>query len=295
MSSIPDVSATTRPELVFSHGAVKPYAVGHVGLEKGLWIMNRKLISIAALLLPVAFISAQHPIPDSPNDIDSRLAIQMNELAGHIESLEDAQRLVDIVVVEFLNKLPPRWKTRSLRNRIALNEYQSAGNPRALISEQSIADAWNDYLREIGAPEQNFVTPLEIHTLRDGHYFSSRLTWSHGVQNIWTAPNIYAIDSDGKLVGGCRALETLRIIWVLDNYPESLRIARELVKKGVLLSDTKTIPAMPPASSQQSYGTVRSEVASNSVAAAEVRYLREHGEDALNHAIRGLLKNLFPR
>ena len=82
------------------------------------------------------------------------------------------------------------WATNTLRDRLALAEYQSAIDPTKLISEQRIADAWNKYVREIGAPEEALVNIAEIHNLRDAFYVEAQLLWSRGSQSIWTMPDI---------------------------------------------------------------------------------------------------------
>src|SRR5271167_2866268 len=171
----------------------------------------------------------------------------INDLAGHIQSLDDSRRLVDLVAAEFSNALPPKWAARSMRNRIARAEFESAYDPGALIPEQRVADAWNDYLQKIGAPQESYVTAAEIHTLRDTYYVTSQLSWAHGNQNVWTVPNIYAVGQDSKVANGCRAIEVLNILWQLANQPELLPSTRDLIKKGQLWSEMIKNPSKPPA------------------------------------------------
>ena len=160
--------------------------------------MNGKLWRFAAALLPICFLSAQPPAPQNPQPPNFRHfprpspevmrqiaeerqrmrehSIAINNLAGHIQSLDDARKLVDLVYAEFSHGLPPKWATRSIREHIALAEYGFAAEG-ALIPEQHIADAWNDYLRRIRAPQNSYVTATEIHTLRDTSYTSSQFFW----------------------------------------------------------------------------------------------------------------------
>ena len=56
------------------------------------------------------------------------------------------------------------------RQRVARAEYESVGDPATLISEQRIADVWNQYGREIGAPGETIITVAAIHNMRDGVY-----------------------------------------------------------------------------------------------------------------------------
>jgi len=101
-----------------------------------------KLPILAAVLLPLTFISAQQ----SPYEIHRQQAIRINEIAGHITSPKDAQRLVDMIAAMFGDELPPGWVTRGNRKQIAQVEYESATNPARLIAEQQVADAWNRFI-----------------------------------------------------------------------------------------------------------------------------------------------------
>jgi hypothetical protein len=279
--------------------------------------MNGKLWRFAAALLPLCLLSAQEPNPQAPQGANRggvhlpspevlRQATEMrqrmiananaiNDLAGHIQSLEDARRLVDLTADEFSKELPPRWATWSIRRRIARAEYESAADPGVLIPEQHVADAWNDYLEKIGAPQESYVTAAEIHALRDSSYVGSQMTWVRGNQNIWTVPNIYALGPDGKVANGCRALEVLNILWKLGNQTELLSGTREQMKKGQLLSDMFKNPSKPPVpGSERSYMSVQLvQMPPNLVQEAALRYMKDHGVHAFNSAIEGLLKDLF--
>ena len=280
--------------------------------------MNRKVWRFAAALLPICLLSAQQPDPQAsqpanrpgfvqPNPEvmrqiseqwrrDRAEATAINDLAGHIQSLDDAKKLVDLIAAHFSKDLPPKWATRSIRNRLARAEYESAYDPGSLIPEQHIADAWNDYLKKIDAPQESYITAAELHTMRDSHYVTSQLSWARGHQNIWTIPNIYAVGQDGKVANSCRALEVLNVLWQLGNEPEVLEGTRELVRKSQLMSDTYKNPAKPPApGSVESYMTfgVARVAPPNPVQQAALHYMRDHGVRALNRAIESLLKNLF--
>jgi hypothetical protein len=116
----------------------------------------------------------------------------------------------------------------------------------SLNPEQRVADAWNDYLQKIGAPQESFVTAADIHALRDSYHTSSQVCWARGRQNIWTVPNIYAVGADGKVANGCRALEVLNVLWQLANQPELMEGTRDLIKKGERMSDMYKDPSKPP-------------------------------------------------
>lgn len=280
--------------------------------------MNGKLWRFAASLLPICFLSAQEPSPQqSPQpanqsgfhqpspEVMRQITEQrrrmiananaINDLAGQIQSQDDARKLVDLTAAEFSKELPPRWATWPIRKRIARAEYESAADPGALIPEQHVAAAWNDYLEKIGAPQESYVTAAEIHALRDTYYVNSQLSWVRGNQNIWTVPNIYALGPDGKVANGCRALEVLNILWQLGNQPELLQGTREMIKKGQLSSDIYKNPSKPPApGSGRVYMTAQVRMMPpNLVQEAALRYMKDHGVRALNGAIEDLLKDLF--
>jgi hypothetical protein len=249
--------------------------------------MNRKRWLFAAALLPICLLSAQQQRPQRVPQQASHDALQgpvstINDLAGHIQSLDDARKLVDLVAAELSHELPPRWTTRSIRNRIARAEYESAYDPGALIPEHHVADAWNDYLQKIGAPQEVYVTATEIHTLRDISYVTSQHIWARGDENIWLVPNIYAVGQNGKVANGCRALEALNILWRLANYPQTLEGTRELIKTdqsviGIENGQLVIGRAMPP----------------NLVQQAALKYMHVHGVHALDSAMEGLLHDLF--
>jgi len=287
--------------------------------------MKLKLSRFAAALLPVCFLSAQQPDPQTSQQPQPEVQSQpvpggshgpspeamrqiaerwrlmrehanaINDLAGHIQSPDDARKLVDLVADEFSKELPPRWATRSIRSRIVRAEYETAYDPGSLIPEQHVADAWNDFLQKIGAPPETYVTTAEIHTLRDTNYVTSQLSWARNNQNIWTVPNIYAVGQDGKVANGCRAIEVLNILWQLANQPEALQFARELTRKGPLLSDTYKNPAKPSApGSEKAYMAVQVvRMPPNPIEQAAQHYMHNHGARAFNKAIEGLLQDLF--
>jgi len=252
--------------------------------------MKRKLKLLAMALIPMSLLFAQS---SSPYEIHRQRAIEMNELAGHLRSLDDSRRFVEMIAAIFADDLPPQWATGAIRDRLAVAEYQSAIDPRKLIPEQRIVDAWNKYVREIGAPEEALVNVAEIHNLRDVFYVEAQLLWSRGSQNIWTMPDIYAVNPDGNLADGCRTIEAIRVIWDLANMFDNLRGARERVRKGITVSDLMRKPKEAPPS-ERGQAMIMVHVSDNPVEAAEMRYVREHGASGLNRAIEDLVFDLLP-
>lgn len=268
--------------------------------------MKVKLVIFATVLLPLGFLHSQQPQPSphmpSPEALreayalqqrDRQHAIQMNDLAGNIRTPADARKLVDLVAEEFSPGLPAKWATRGIRARIARAEYESAADPGALIPEQHIADAWNDFIEQIGAPQDTTMTAADIHYLRDASYVSSQLFWVRGSQTIWTIPGIYALEADGKVAHGSRALEAISLLWLLATSTDDFPGIHEATQKGALLSDSIPHPEKPPAPGARE-GRVGVRIVSFPVANAARQYIQTHGAAAFNHAVEGLLNQLFP-
>lgn len=239
----------------------------------------------------------QTPIrqPSNPDyEAHRQAAIQMNALAGHIRSKTDARELTDAITKIFAEQLPPGWATDSVRDRVAHAEYEAVADPSRLISEQRIADVWNEYVREIGAPDETLVNAAEIHNMRDAAYAVGELMWMRGIQTIWTMPNIYAVGADGKVASGCRAVEALRVLYELDNRFENLRGARERLQKGVVASDSIKESRQESKQGQKTTARLQAMADTNPVRPAEYRYVREQGNDRLNQLLERLFDELFP-
>ncbi len=249
--------------------------------------MTSKLPLLATILLPLSFVTAQQ----SPYEKHRQAAIQINELAGHITSPEDARQLVNMIAEMFADDLPPKWSTRGVRKRIAQAEYETSTDPAKLIPEEQVADAWNRFITEIGAGEESRVSGKEIHYLRDGSYTTARLLWSREIaQSIWVMPAIYASEPDSKIADGCRAIEAIRILDDLSYRPENLQWARDRARSGVLFSDTIGPEQKQPSGTGRSYGRVTVHAAPpNPVVIAGTRYVQERGEKAMVRAIEQLV------
>jgi hypothetical protein len=275
--------------------------------------MNTKLWCFAPALLPFCRLSAQQPSPQAPPSanrpafhqpspevmrkiaeerrIMREHATAINDVAGRIHSLDDARQLVDLVAAEFSNELPPMWATQSIRSRIALAEFNSAVAPGSLIREQLIADVWNDFVKKIGAPQETMLTAADVHYLRDAQYVSARFFWARE-QDVWTIPGIFAVGPDGKIAQGSRALEAIRLLWLLGNNEDDFPGLHAASQKGVLFSDLIKQEAKSGSGQAQS-GFVVARITSYPVQQAAFRYQRDHGARALNRAIEDLLKSLI--
>jgi hypothetical protein len=221
-------------------------------------------------------------------------AIRINELAGRIQSEADASALVSEIAGLFAKELPPAWASSGARQRVAHAEYETVRNPARLISEQRIVDVWNQYVKEIGAPDEAIVSVAEIHNMRDGSITVAQLMWARGTQTIWTMPNVFALGADGKVADGCRAVEALRVIHDLDDLFQNLRGARDRLQKGVVPSEEIKKRVGEP--NRQSHGIVRFEAHAdtNPIHPAERRYVQEHGSEAYTQLLFHLFDELFP-
>jgi hypothetical protein len=221
-------------------------------------------------------------------------AIRINELAGRIHSEADASSFVSEIAGLLVQKLPPAWISSSILQRVSDAEYETVGNPARLIPEQRIVDVWNQYVREIGAPDEAIVSTAEIHNMRDGSYTVAQLMWARGNQTIWTMPNAYALGSDGKVANGCRALEALRVIHELDDLFENLRGARDRLRRGIVASEEVKQRVGQPSPQPHSTARIEAHVDTNPIRPAERRYVQEHGSVAFDQLLARLFDELFP-
>jgi len=221
-------------------------------------------------------------------------AIRINDLAARIHSEADASAFVSEIAGLFAKELPPAWASSGIRERVARAEYETVGNPAKLIPEQRVVDVWNQYAREIGAPDEAIVSVVEIHNMRDGSYTVAQLMWARGNQTIWTMPNVYALGSDGKVADGCRALEALRVIHDLDDLFQNLRGARDRLRRGIVPSEEIKKRVGDPNPQPHSTARLEAHADTNPIRPAGQRYVQEHGSQAYQQLLRRLFDELFP-
>lgn len=228
--------------------------------------------------------------------VHHRAAVTINQLAGEVHSLPDARNLVDAIAAIFAADTPAFWTSESVRSRVAYAEYQSVAHSTRAFTEQRVADAWNEYVGEIGASEETRVTAPELHYLRDSLHTTARLMWTRKylpVQTFWTIPQIYATDPDGKLAPGCRAMEALRLLYDMHRIFGNLLLTRERMRKGILLSDSLN--------SLMEHFNAPGEVSArvvcggpNKICATESQFVREHGAGSLHLLRIRWFEKLFP-
>ena len=269
---------------------------------------NRRFAYSAMIALPLAFVlvlaaQPQSGSADSPTTMQQRAhdeyerhrqaASRTNELAERIQSEADANSLVSEIAAMFSKELPPPWRASGINQRIANAEYQTVHDHAKLVSEQRIVNVWNQYVREIGAPDDAVVTAAEIHNLRDAEFTVAKHLWARGSQTIWTVPNIYALGTDGKVDDGCRAIEAIRVIYDLDRF-QNLRAARDRIRRGVVASEeAKHVSAD---TTQRPKGSVLlvAQPDENPIRPAETRYVQEHGSAVYGQVLKRLFDELFP-
>jgi hypothetical protein len=221
-------------------------------------------------------------------------AIHINEVAGQIHSEADASALVSEIAVLFAKELPPAWASASIRQRVAHAEYETVGNPAKLIPEQRIVDVWNQYVKQIGAPDEAMVSVAEIHNMRDGSYTAAQWMWARGHQTIWTTPNVYALGPDGEVADGCRALEALRVIHDLEGLFQNLRAARDRLRRGIVASEEVKKRVGEPDPPPHSTARLEAHEDTNPIRPAEQRYVQQHGREAHSQLLARLFDELFP-
>ena len=258
--------------------------------------MKRRSLLLLGVLTPVAlfrsrYLRARASKAPLPTDYRER-AQRLNEFAANIQTPADARRLVDFVAELFSEETRSGWNNSSLRSRIAQAEFSAVSDSQKLIPESRLAEAWNAYVDTIQAPEDQKVTPAELHYLRDAFLTTARLSWDRGFRNIWAVPSIYATLRDGRIAPGCRAVESLRVLWDLANLPNNLKTARDRVSKGLLASDLfrKSQPS-PASPAKHSYAEARA--FSNPMKLAESQYINLKGDKAFNDVVVAMLHDTF--
>src|SRR5260370_23597638 len=110
-------------------------------------------------------------------------------------------------------------------------------------------------------------------------------------QSLWTMPNVYSIDADGKVASGCRAVEALKIIRDMHEMFVVLRSARARVQKGLLGSDVTRLRqenlamlSNPMFSTSQFHAITND----NPIHPAPRRYHQAQGEHAYQQLLRRL-------
>jgi hypothetical protein len=263
-----------------------------------------------ALPLAVVFLfaAARQPVPQQPDPASQQkaaearesgrqAAIHVNDLAGSIRSEADARAYVDAVAERFTDSQMQSWMTRSIRYRVAHAEYEALSDPSHLIPEQRVVNVWNAYVRELDAPEDTLITVAELHNLRDAAYTMNKRMWKNEQfpQSLWIVPDVYAVDAEGKVANGCRAVEALKLFHDMFYFFQNLEAARKRVQKGVLVSDLTRQwrePAGPrPQAAKAQLSASRD---TKPVLAAEIRYVQAHGERDYQHLLERLYAELFP-
>jgi hypothetical protein len=262
------------------------------------------MIAPAFALVLLLAAQPQNGSADSPTTMQQRAhdeyerhrqaTTRINELAERIQSEADANVVVAEIAALFSKEMPSAWLARGINQRVASAEYQSVHDVAKRIPEQRIVDVWNQYVREIEAPDETVVTAAEIHNMRDAERTVAQHLWARGNQTIWTMPNIYAVGTDGKVADGCRAIEAIRIIYDLDSLFQNLRNARGRVRRGIVVSEEAKNRIATSNPRPQTSVRFEAQADTNPIRPAERRYLQEHGSLAYDQLLKRLFDELFP-
>jgi hypothetical protein len=256
--------------------------------------MKRRSLLLLGALSPIALFTSRYlgaraakaPLPTGYLQWPDEL----NQFASTIQTPSDARRFVDFLADLFSKETPSAWTRSSLRNRIAQAEFSAVSDPQKAIPEPRLAEAWNGYVDTLGAPEDQKVTPAELHNLRDAFLATARLSWNSGYRNIWAVPSIYATLPDGRLAPGCRVVESIRVLWDLANMPDNLKAARDRVSKGVLTSDLyRKPPQSPGVSAIQATALTFSVRSPYPIELAQRKYIQLNGNKAFSRAVMAML------
>lgn len=226
-----------------------------------------------------------------------REAMRINDLASNIHSGADARKLVDAVAEVLTNHRHLFWAAQGFRHRVAHAEYEGVSDKSGLIPEQRIVDVWNDYVREIDAPEDALVTVADVHNFRLTDIKFARREWDLDMtRTIWSMPNIYALDAEGNFLDGCRALEALRLISRLHDQFFRVQFARRSLQK---LAVPSSVVDQPQDSGLVTLKVIPGRILGGGVVQDPInpaarRYQQEHGERAYDQMVRRLFNQLLP-
>jgi hypothetical protein len=249
----------------------------------------------SALLTPRLLRALGHQIP-RPNLREETL--RLNDLAANIHTVADSRRFIDAIAELFQDNLQPAWITASFRNRLAQAEYLTITNSQRRISEQHLAETWNTYANTIGALAGSKISAVEIHSIRNSHFTTGRQMWDRGYRNFWLMPSIFATQPDGTLAPACRLVESFRILYDLDRFPENIARIRESLANKTPNPDATNQAQQKPPSNQQMHAYLEMRAATNRqqgipYSSAEAAALRKRSVNALTNTIDSLLNSVL--
>jgi hypothetical protein len=234
-------------------------------------------------------------------------AIRINDLAANLHSEADARKLIDAVAEQITHQKHLFWTAQNIRHRVARAEYEAVADPSGRIPEDRIVNVWNEYVREIDAPEEALITEAEFHYFRRTQlWITTNVRWKRDLdQSVWTMPNIYARGGEGELAEGCRALEALKLIDEMHERFGNLLVARERLAKGLpapdlaksVASDSTQKPlslAAPAQGRLVASSHLGISAHPDLIRPAVYRYQQEHGDKAYDQLLRRLFDDLFP-
>jgi hypothetical protein len=227
----------------------------------------------------------------------ARQVTRINEVAGSIHSEADARKYLDLLW-NYFSDGAPKWFVPSILERVARDEYEAVVHGR-YISEERIAQSFNNFVQQIGAPDWARVTPEELRTIRDGEFKSAKAVWGDSCANIWMMPNAYHVDASGKLAPGCRAVESLKLLYTVNDLFTNVIYARERPRQGSTPSNIGEIvhQSSGPSAAQirENRGLLtRGQQREQELRQIELNYVNQHGTRAYEKIVREMIEEVLP-
>lgn len=221
-------------------------------------------------------------------------ATRINQLAASIHTEQDAEKYVAAIRDLFGDELP-RWSTGDVVRRVAKAEYAATAR-HELLPDDKIAAAFNELAREIAAPDWAQVTGPEIYALRDAHYSIAKISSARENLNIWTMPNMYAVESDGKISSGARPVEALYVLYTLNEMFDNMVYPRELMRQGKLASQLIGEKRQAAQSSSRELRTATTSLSSyrDKLRECQYAYIQKHGRRAYEKKLKEMFDRVIP-
>lgn len=217
----------------------------------------------------------------------ARQAEHINEVAGSIHNEADARRYIDLLWKVFAPHVPA-WLAGSILDRVAEAEYEAVVHGR-FVSEEQIANSFNQFGQQIGAPAWAQVSAEEVRNIRGAELASAKRSWNSGQRTIWAMPDIYHVDSNGKAASGCRTVEAMKLLYNLHAQFANVIYARERIEN----------PRPTEEASGQWFVEARLMLAQGHTYEQELRqmeanYAKKHGTSAYEKLERQMFERLVP-
>lgn len=188
------------------------------------------------MVLAILIFGAVSSMCQNPSFSDRQRTVDQLASREAIQTLNDAQAYVNAIFPFTGAELAG---ADQLKARLARSELAAMQDPSKRVSEQSIADEFNAWVAEIGAPPETRITAKELHYWRDALGIMFKNVISH--------------TSNGKLSAACRPVEAAHLLLLLrfnHGIPKAVRHAAEKERPISSLAKVRTGPSMSSDSEQ---------------------------------------------